>query len=176
MKKTEKKIVFYTDDITSEDLQEAKELLAEDDGYTSAEDVPEADAWEEARRLKEFDFDDLQHNLAQYIKQNDLLIVGTCGRWNGRYKAGAFVCDIMDLWEGLRHCDYLEVYEVNGHLYIDGIHHDGRDSFEVKRLTQKGVDLAARYGWEHDQDLHNTIASNNIYSGLPHFSKFVFGC
>ena len=176
MKKHER-TVFYTDDITDLDLQEAKEQIVNDEfGYSEVGEVPDGLAYQFARDNKDFDFEELRDDLARYIKQNDLIVFGTCGRWDGRVSAGAFVRDIADLWKGLRHCDYLEVYEEDGHFYIKGVHHDWTDLYEVKRLTQKGVDLAYSHGWDHDQDLHNTIAKCNLYSGLPYFGRFCWGC
>lgn len=80
-----------------------------------------------------------------------------------------------DLLSCIDHLDFLRIYDKGGHLYIHGSHHDGSDDYELKRLTNKGYELADRNYFAHDRRLHNAIMGCNFYSALPRYASKVYG-
>ena len=103
----------------------------------------------------------------ELLKKNDCLVVGVCGRWNGPAEGGKFISNFYDLMSIIGHLDYYKVTDRNGHLIIEGYHHDGHDRYEIKQLTNKGYALARSYGFDSDRQLHSTIMNCNIFSRLP---------
>ena len=71
--------------------------------------------------------------------------------------------------------DYIKITDRNGHLIIEGSHHDGNDRYELKRLTDKGYKYADRNYFARDRKLHDTIMRCNFYSALPKFAKRIYG-
>ena len=103
----------------------------------------------------------------QLLQKNDCLLVGVCGRWNGPAEGGKFISNFYDLMSVIGHLDYYKITDCNGHLIIEGYHHDGCDRYEIKQLTNKGYELARSYGFDTDRKLHKTIMNCNIFSRLP---------
>lgn len=99
------------------------------------------------------------------------LLTGYCGRWNGKKECGKFIKSRIDLLERISHLDYLTIKDENGHLVIDGYHHDGNDHYELKKLTSKGYEFADRNYFANTKELHETIFKNNFYSRLPRLAR-----
>lgn len=131
----------------------------------------DADNWETARTELENFFSDKYR----------CIIFGVVGRWNGTFAAGTIfdgdeIIDILN--KALRDCDYISITDENGHLYISGTHHDGTVCYEVKILTDRGVEYLGNwdYAWNDkrtEQYVHNQIVKR--YSVLPHFTAKVYG-
>lgn len=115
----------------------------------------------------DLDWMDLKNRLERVFKDGHYLITGYCGRWNGRYDGGKFINSFDDLMTCIRHLDGITVTDLNGHLYIDGYHHDGSDHYELKKLTNQGYTYANNHYFANDRKLHNTIMNNNFFSCLP---------
>lgn len=76
-----------------------------------------------------------------YTKYNEeCVILGTLGLWNGRKDIEAVRED--NLMEAIRkcagNCDYVIIEVIDGHVEVTGIHHDGRNHFEIHILNKKG--------------------------------------
>ena len=105
---------------------------------------------------------------------------GTNGRWNGTFEAGTIFTDFMDMYrEAMTDCDYVHLYDENGHFYMQCSHHDGTNYYEIKKLTDKGIDYLEN--WEGNWDdkrseryIHDQIMKR--YSTLPNFAHKVYGC
>ena len=69
------------------------------------------------------------------------MITGSLGLWYGRPSIVPLVCE--DIESAIRKCannmDYVIVKQVNGHLEVTGIHHDGSNHFEIHILNDKGI-------------------------------------
>lgn len=85
------------------------------------------------------------------------------------------------LYEFIKDCDYIHIYDDKGHLYISATHHDGTNSVEVKILTEKGVELYDE--WENDEgvfsnlsemEIHTKIMNDNKFSEIPNFVERVW--
>ena len=74
-------------------------------------------------------------------------------------------------------CDYIHLYDKNGHLYLKCSHHDGTNYYEIKKVTDRGVEYLANWkdNWDDnrtEQYVHNQIMER--YSVLPHFGHKVY--
>ena len=122
-------------------------------------------------------FSDEWDMLTDYFSGKTVIFFGSVELWTGRHKAGK-IGSFEDLYHAaMKDCDYVKIYDENGHLYIECSHHDGTNIFEVKELTQAGIDYIDRWEYSTDsrteQDAHNQIIKR--YSHLPHYAKKVFG-
>lgn len=123
------------------------------------EDVDSKTLWDFINRCLEIELTDFEDNL-QYSKNNDhyCVITGTLGLWNGHPTIKPIVCN--SLFEAIQicvnHMDYYIIEQVNGHLEVTGIHHDGRNCFEIHLLNDKGERAAQNLqeGWGR-ADLEN---------------------
>lgn len=155
--------------------EELFEVNAEDEGWESVEDVPESRVDDAIYSENQWMWDDFKYALVRLLKDTPCLIFGTAGRWNGNFTAGNFIREITDLTKGLSHLDNIKVYDENGHLYIEGSHHDGHDKYEVKKLTRKGRQVAEYNYYAHDRRLHEVLMKSNLFTGLPYLAKEMRG-
>lgn len=69
------------------------------------------------------------------------VITGTLGLWHGRPTIAPVCCN--NIVDAINKCvdnmDYIILKQMNGHLEVTGIHHDGRNCFEIHLLNDKGV-------------------------------------
>lgn len=109
------------------------------------------------------DWDDLMTNIKHDKNNNvDCIVVGSLGLWDGRHDIDAKHFPTLDraIVACISGCDYIDITENEGVIYIKGIHHDGTNNFEIHKLNAKGYDAHC-----DDKDLNNTI----------YFDKFDFG-
>lgn len=110
------------------------------------------------------------------------LIRGFVGRWNGTFAAGA----VFDNWEDMFHdatkdCDYVKIWDENGHFYLECSHHDGTNSYEIKRISNAGYNFIDNwyYNWDDERSesqIHDIVWHSNFLSSLPHFAHEIYGC
>lgn len=120
-----------------ESYQECNELTDEE-----MEDVVDSDIWDFIYDSLAMEWDDLFVNLKYSENANKpCVITGTLGLWHGRPTIVPVPCD--DIESAIRKCandmDYVIVKQVNGHLEVTGVHHDGRNHFEIHILNDKGI-------------------------------------
>lgn len=148
---------------------------ADENEWKSPNDIADEDVQEEIDREDSDDWDNLCVELRKMFSKNVYLLTGTCGRWDGPAMGGRFIHSLNDMLRCIEHLDYIRIYDRNGHFYIHGSHHDGCDDYELKRLTNKGYELANNNYFAHDRKLHETIMHNNLYSALPKYAQEVYG-
>lgn len=169
-----KELVLFDNTNYSERFNETREFLfnqyAEENDWESQDDVPDDMIQDEMSFQEEIDYHYFKDKFTQLLKAGYCLLVGTCGRWNGPAKGGKFITDFRDLSSAIQHLDYLKITDKNGHLYVEGYHHDGSDSYEIKQLTRKGFAYANNNCFAHSQKLHEKIMNNNFLSRLPHLA------
>lgn len=179
-----KHIIFDNYNVT-ENYDLAIENLIENGYYSTAEEIPESEIWEEVADMEQIWFDDEREMMAEFFSGKKLLVCGSVGRWNGNFAAGK-VIDYDDLWKCWSECDYISIYDEGGHFYIKASHHDGTNHYEVKVLTEKGAELFEDwdYGynsrWDQlglsEREVHERLWKNAKYSHIPHYARDVFGC
>ena len=151
------------------------ETFAEEEGWASADDIPDCVVYHEMDEDRRRNWDDFRADVEGVFAKDSYLLTGTCGRWDGPAQGGKFIHSFDDLLDCIRHLDYVKFYDENGHFYIYGYHHDGSDHYEMKRLTKKGYEFADRNYFAHDRYLHTTIMRNNFYSALPRLAQRLYG-
>ena len=88
--------------------------------------------------------EDLDLRFDNSYENKQYVVTGSLGLWDGRHYG--YFEDVFDsLREAINKCwedtEDIKIYEENGHLYVCGYHHDGRNYFEIRELTQKGIDM-----------------------------------
>lgn len=147
-----KKINLVYFDNTNFDFDEYKEWFMETNDIEEEEEVADNDVYEFINECLSNDYDDFFDNL-MYSKNNDkyCVITGRLGLWNGSPQIEPCVCS--NVADAIKKClddmDYRIIKQVNGHLEVVGIHHDGRNRFEIHLLNDNGVDAYERIreGW-----------------------------
>lgn len=144
------------------DFDEWKEAYQDEYEYTDEEmdeEITDDDIWQYIYQRIDMDWEDLEMNL-KYSKQNDAycVIVGSVGVWTGTHSIQPTTCD--NVWDAICKCannmDYVIVKQVNGHLEVTGIHHDGRNTFEIHILNRRGVSAMDRINMGYgNADLEN---------------------
>lgn len=156
----------------------ARESLAENaDDTAPSEDT----VLEFAADIESSDFTYTLDTLKSFFDGKKVMFTGAVGRWCGNH-TGFDIGDFDDLFsEYTKDCDYFEIYDDNGALYIRCSHHDGTNLFQVFTLTNKGVhtfedwqDYAGKYADCSDGDIHKILLNRKL-SHVPHVAKKVYG-
>ena len=168
---------FYDEGVS---FDEAKQFLfderGEDEGWESVSDVSDQEVWEEMAAQDNFNWDDAKYELEKFFDPGYWILQGSFGLWYGRPRGGFVFGSFKEMAKAWNNCDYIRLYDENGHFFIDAAHHDGTNQYEVKRLTEKGREYIENHQWDPDETVHDVVFNNNIYSGLPHYARQVFGC
>lgn len=156
------------------------EQYASDEGWNNVDSIPDTRVWEEMNFLNDIYFDDAMEEIKAFFENKMLLVCGNVGRWNGNFSAGK-VIDVDELYKCWNDCDYISIYDDNGHLFIESVHHDGTNYYEVKILTDKGYDRYTRWydDWNtplSEEEIHEKLWNDAHYTHIPHFAKMVYGC
>lgn len=174
------KYTFYSNYYSEEMEKYAVENLLENGIYENAEDIPEADIFEEIAFINDFEWEDIKSEMKNFFEGEILLVCGNVGRWDGVCAAGK-VIEYDELYKCWNDCDYIELYEENGHFFIKCSHHDGTNFFEVKLMTDRGIEYFRKWedSWDNrksEQEIHTTLWNNSHYTHIPHFARNVYGC
>ena len=100
------------------------------------------------------------------------------GLWHGTYKCG----DIGEFWnlfyKATDDCNYIKIYDENGHMYLTCSHHDGTNHFEIKILNDDAEDYYDRwsYGTDNRKEYEVITQIYKRYSKIPRFAEKVYGC
>lgn len=81
------------------------------------------------------------HDLKKIIDKSEfgLTADGAVGRWDGDYGGGLYINDISDVYDLISSCEITAVVD-SGRLFLEASHHDGRNTFEIRRVTKRGYD------------------------------------
>ena len=131
----------------------------------------------------EDELSELENFFAHTSEYNYFLTVGTVGRWNGTFAGGdIFRHDEFKktLYSMLKDCDEVTIKDVDGILNISGIHHDGRISFDIKGITDRGCAYYDRWSenWSDkrtEQEVHEKMWNDSHYTHVLHFADKVYG-
>lgn len=159
--------------------EEVKEMLLED-GHDE-EEITDNMIWDWRYAQDEIDWEAAKADLVRFFSDGyKWMLFGEVGRWNGVYKAGTLFETFEDFfYEAAKDCDYIHFYDENGHLYLTCSHHDGTCHYEIKEVTDKGIQYLENweYNWNDkrtEEYVHTQIF--NKYSRLPRFAEKVYGC
>ena len=161
------------------DLEIAKEMAIENyEEYCCAiDEEPEKDyepSDEEilqiAYKLDEFNWEEFQNDFEKFIGNDTFIIQGNVGRWDGTARGGFTFDSFNELSRVWKDCDYIKVYDENGHLYIECSHHDGTNFYEVRKLIEKGREYLNNHYYDDDSEVHDKLMKNP-YSVLPNYTR-----
>lgn len=111
--------------------------------------------------------EDEQTNIEFYEKQygtKHYIIIASLGLWNGRFDGGKI---IKGLWNSISKCfeDYNEIYQDGKRVKVTAHHHDGTNYFEIRELTDKGIEYWERHEYDmSDRELHTRLFKDSHYS------------
>lgn len=169
---------YYDNDRFEDTAEYLFDEYADEEGWDTVEDVPEDEIWREMQFSDECAWDDAKYDLEHFLKENGpMLVVGSLGLWYGNCRGGKICYNFRDLAGAWEDCDYINIYDQNGHLYIECSHHDGTNMYECKLLTERGEQYAEDHGWDmYDSELHEKLWNDSHYTHLPHYAHKVWGC
>ena len=80
-------------------------------------------------------------NLEDFIRNSDYGLVanGTANVWDGSFGSGVYLDTIRDFYDLIRGCELVVTVE-NNRLFVECIHHDGCNSYEIRQVTKRGYD------------------------------------
>lgn len=121
--------------------------------------------------------------LRETLGDSELLVFGSIGRWDGAHTGWEVKSSFDEIvQETMKDCEGFEIWDENGHLYVEGIHHDGRNIVEVRMMTETGnayyCDWVDRRLWCGDLSESNMLEElkRPEYSELPRHAERAFGC
>jgi hypothetical protein len=150
---TKKINVTYFDNYNI-DFDEYKSAFQDSNEYTDEqmEEVSENDIWRWIDEELNFEWECFEDNIRYSDNnKNACVITGHLGLWLGKRDIEPTCC--KTIWEAISKCvnnmDYVIVKQVNGHLEVTGIHHDGSNTFDIHLLNDKGyyAEERIKQGW-----------------------------
>lgn len=176
MRKQPKERVIYDNYDVSTMYDDARAFLLEE---YDEEDITDSMIWDQVCLEDALNWDDEHERLKAFFTGHGyFLLMGSVGRWDGQYKAGYIFNDFDDMfYKATRDCDYVKLWDENGHFYLRCSHHDGTNIFEIKRITYKAIDfIENQKNDKSEAEKHNIIFNSNFLSSLPHFAHYMYGC
>lgn len=173
MKIARERIIYSNYDL-SDMFDEAKQCLI-DNGN---EEPTDNEVWDEVYFQDECNWENDKADLDTFFKGKTVGFFGKIGRWNGVYRGGC----IGEFWnvygKAIRDCNYVKIYDENGHLYLSCTHHDGSCHYEIKIISDKGTTYLDNWEYGNDSRTKEQVYTQifNRYSTLPRFAEKVYGC
>lgn len=174
-----KERIIYSNYDLSDRYEEAKQYLIEE---CDIENPTDEEIWEKIYFEDEICFEDTLEELKHFFKNKNYLFTCVIGTWRGVCKGGKIGSNFeKDFYNFVTDCNYIKIWDENGHLYIKATHHDGTNFAEIKILNDKGYQVFDNWDYDYsnkktEQEMHEMLYNNNFYSSLPHFSHKVYGC
>lgn len=144
----------------------------------SPEDFSDNEIFVEMDFVSNIEWEEFQMDFKNFLINRTLICTGSVGLWSGRFEGGSLIQDFNDMRKLWTDCDYIHIFDINGHLYVKCSHHDGTNFFELRELNQKGLDLYERHNWVDDtwsdRRLYETLFKNS-YSVLPNYVHLIWG-
>ena len=171
-------IIFDNYDVdeqyTDEDI---KEMAIECEWIDNADDVTDAMISEWKQEQMEIDWEEVKREIKNFFDGKTVMFCGSLGLWRGTY-AGGKVGDFWELFNKvMEDCWYFKLEDIKGHLYLTCSHHDGTNRFEIKVLTDKGIQYFDNWNYGTDerteQDCHKQLFKR--YSVLPRYARTIYG-
>lgn len=149
-------------------LVDAKQCCR-DDKWETEDDIPDNIVSNFVYNDECWEWDGVVADLKYLIKKSPhgFVLYGSIGRWNGTVPGAWIIKEFDDLYDCWQDCDYIKIYDEDGHLYIECSHHDGNNKYELKELTAAGADF------EGDFD---RLWNDDNYTQPAYFAHKVWGC
>lgn len=182
MKKAKERIIYDNYDLDPL-FEGQREIMREDDS-----DVSDDTVWACVYDIDHEYFNDAIDELKKFFSTEDhvpyratFIIFGSVGRWDGTSTGfdtfrGEDFASAFD--KATKDCDYIKVWDENGHLYMEGTHHDGTNCYEIKRLTERGEIYLENWDYAINDKRSSRYVLDQLvrhYSTLPRFAEKVYG-
>lgn len=162
--KKNKKVTLYTNEITEEKVEYARQYLLEENG----EEPTDSEIFEELCVEDDINWDIFEREYKKYFNTNYFVVKASLGRWNGRFNSGKILTSgWSDFVKIIGEYDNISIVDNNGHLEVVGRHHDGRDYLEIRELTRKDDEYANGYHYDKSEPEDAQAVWNNFHSRLP---------
>lgn len=154
------------------------ETARENDWIDEDDDATDTQLWQWRYWEDESDWDAEKEMLEDFFNGKTVGFFGKVGLWHGTYKCG----DIGEFWDlyykATEDCNYIKIYDENGHMYLTCSHHDGTNHFEIKILNDDAEDYYDRwsYGTDNRKEYEVITQIYKRYSKIPRFAEKVYGC
>lgn len=165
------------------DIDKYEEMARESMEYSGfgPEEITDSKLYAWAEDLEQEDFTTTVSDLKSFFDGKTVLFTGSVGRWCGNH-TGFDVGDFEDLFcKYTKDCDYFDIYDDGGALYISCSHHDGSNFFQVLVLTNKGAhifedwqDYCGKYAKLDDKEIHKLLLNRKL-AHVPQVAKKVYG-
>ena len=102
--------VFYDNYDLNDLFEETKKELLDSEAYTE-EELTDDVIWNCVYELAAENFDNIFNEMKNWTNNNQVLFIGSVGRWNGTF-AGSAIGDFSTLFtEAIKDCDYFKIWE-----------------------------------------------------------------
>ena len=174
------RIIYNNYNLWEDYSDDTRAFLAEEN---PEEEITDNSIWEEIYFQDNLNWEDEHKRLKDFFTGHGYFMIrGYMGRWDGRRAAGYVFDDFDDMfYKAVKDCDYIKLWDENGHFYLKCSHHDGTNLFEIKRINYKAYEFIDNwaYSWDDDRteaEIHSIVWNSNFLSSLPHFAHTVYGC
>lgn len=170
-----KKKIVWSYDTSNWDMEEAKENFFEVKGYETDDEYELREFMDEMN--SEYLYDE-QTNIESHEKwhgEKYYVVLADLGLWDGRQDGGRV---FKGLWNAISACfeDFNEIYQDGMLLKVKAIHHDGTNHFEIRELTQKGLEYYERNnGVKSDRHVHDRLFNNTHFSNHVKLFNEIYG-
>lgn len=120
----------------------------------------------------EFEHEYVMDVLKKIVDESEygVILDGTVQTWQGRFRGGGYA----ETWDDLRELMagyYIRISQIGMRIYLDLVHHDGTNGFELRRVTNKGYKVVDnnpyRHKIEHAQALSRAKCYTKSAGGWP---------
>ena len=159
----EKTRVIWDSDVSSWNQEECREAYEESYGCTPTEE----ELYEFMEKSNAYPLDDIISEIRSHERSHgakSYVVLAKLGLWNGPADGGKIIHGLSSV---IQECfeDYNRLCVEGRRLKISASHHDGTNTFEIKELTDKGVDYADRHDYDTEpRELHAKLFSSSNYS------------
>lgn len=157
--------------------EELKAMAIDCEWVDEDEEITDDMLYEWRNEQTNLDFETAMDELKSFFCNKNVGFFGNVGRWDGNHKAGKIGKFEEVFYAAIKDCDYINIYEENGKMFLECSHHDGTNFFEIKEITDKGMEYLDRweYGTDNRTEEHAHTQIYKRYSHRPGFCKEVYG-
>jgi len=95
------------------------------------------DYWNYVNDTLQMEHDDFKDNMKS-CKLFPMVAVGYSGLWYGNVRGGKVLKDVDDLLGLFSSCDNIKIWQDKDGFHINGYHHDGTNSADIRILNKRG--------------------------------------
>ena len=138
MTKQKEKITEWVALDTDRDVpySEYEEYCKDNEREVQAEDSE--DYWQYVNDTLQMDYDDFKSNMS-CCKLFPMVAKGYCGLWYGNVEGGKVLRNVDDLLSVFSSCDNIKIWQDKDGFHINGYHHDGTNSADIRILNKRGI-------------------------------------